>query len=162
MRSFRNSFVSISEEAKANRKNNMLLAEDTILSNTYTIERFLGKGISGEVYRICHKYLGRQAIKVFWRVFDKKEMSKAEVEKQIMELLNEAITLSKVNHLNIIRIFEANVFEEESGYSAYHTMEYVPGGSLQEYLINKTCLSSFEAVSIALQICAGVAVAHYY
>jgi serine/threonine-protein kinase len=139
-----------------------MLAEEILLNNTYTIERFLGKGISGEVYRARHKYLGRQAMKVFWKVFDKKEMLKSEAEKHIIELLKEAITLSKVNHPNIVRVFEANIFEEEAGYRAYHTMEYIPCGSLAEYLMNKGHLSVAEAVSIASQICAAVAVAHEY
>lgn len=139
-----------------------MLVEDVILNNTYTVERFLGKGISGEVYRTRHKYLGRQAMKVFWKVFDKNDMLKEEAEKRIIELLNEAITLSKVNHPNIVRVFEANIFEDETGYRAYHTMEYIPCGSLAEYLLNKGHLSVAESVSIACQICSAVAVAHDY
>lgn len=139
-----------------------MLTEDIVLNNTYTVERFLGKGISGEVYRTRHKYLGRQAMKVFWRVFDKKDMLKEEAGKYIIKLLNEAITLSKVNHPNIVRVFEANIFEDEAGYRAYHTMEYIPCGSLAGYLINKGYLSVVEAVSITCQICSAVAVAHDY
>jgi serine/threonine protein kinase len=45
----------------------MLLAEDQIVRDTYEVERFLGQGAFAEVYRVKHRFLGRQAMKVFKR-----------------------------------------------------------------------------------------------
>jgi serine/threonine protein kinase len=41
----------------------MLLAEDQIVRDTYEVERFLGQGAFAEVYRVKHRFLGRQAMK---------------------------------------------------------------------------------------------------
>ena len=43
----------------------MILEEGDIIQGTYEIERFLGEGSFAEVYRVNHKFLGRQALKVF-------------------------------------------------------------------------------------------------
>ena len=42
-----------------------LLAEGTKVRDTYEVERFLGEGAFAEVYRVNHRFLGRQAMKVF-------------------------------------------------------------------------------------------------
>ena len=42
-----------------------LLEEGTAIRDTYEIERFLGEGAFAEVYRVRHRYLGRQALKLF-------------------------------------------------------------------------------------------------
>ena len=41
-----------------------LLREGQIVGNTYEIEKFLGEGAFAEVYRVKHRFLGRQAMKV--------------------------------------------------------------------------------------------------
>jgi len=41
----------------------MLLAEGTKIRDTYEVERFLGEGAFAEVYRVNHRFLGRQAMK---------------------------------------------------------------------------------------------------
>ena len=41
-----------------------LLAEGQVVRDTYTVERFLGEGAFAEVYRVQHRFLGRQAMKV--------------------------------------------------------------------------------------------------
>lgn len=42
-----------------------LLEEGQTLRGTYEVERFLGEGAFAEVYRVKHRFLGRQALKVF-------------------------------------------------------------------------------------------------
>ena len=42
-----------------------LLEEGAAIRDTYEIERFLGEGAFAEVYRVRHRYLGRQALKLF-------------------------------------------------------------------------------------------------
>ena len=45
-----------------------LLEEGQVIRDTYEVERFLGEGAFAEVYRVKHRFLGRQAMKVFKRV----------------------------------------------------------------------------------------------
>ena len=42
----------------------MALLEEGI-KDTYEVERFLGGGMFADVYRVNHRFLGRQAMKVF-------------------------------------------------------------------------------------------------
>src|ERR1700677_2753135 len=98
----------------------MLLKEDQIIRDTYEVERFLGQGAFAEVYRVKHRFLGRQAMKVFKRTGMKLD--------EIEEMLGEAIMLSRIGHPNIVRVFDANVVEGPSGLLGYFTMENVSGG----------------------------------
>lgn len=41
-----------------------LLQEAYSMGGTYEVERFLGEGASAEVYRVRHRFLGRQAMKM--------------------------------------------------------------------------------------------------
>lgn len=45
-----------------------ILAEGHIIRDTYEVERLVGEGAFAEVYRVKHRFLGRQAMKVFKRV----------------------------------------------------------------------------------------------
>src|SRR6202046_1630425 len=101
-----------------------LLADGQTIRDTYEVERFLGEGAFAEVYRVKHRFLGRQAMKVFKRVGMGLD--------DINEMLGEAILLSRVGHPNIVRVFDANVIESKRGVCGYFTMENVPGGSLEK------------------------------
>jgi len=100
-----------------------LLEEGQTVRDTYEVERFLGGGAFAEVYRVKHRFLGRQAMKVFKRVGMNLE--------EIHEMLGEAILLSRIGHPNIVRVFDANVLEAAQGTCGYFTMENIPGGAVQ-------------------------------
>ncbi len=53
-----------------------LLQDGQAIGGTYEVERFLGEGAFAEVYRVRHRFLGRQAMKVFKRV----DMTQSEIE----------------------------------------------------------------------------------
>ena len=42
-----------------------LLQEGQNIRDTYEVERYLGEGAFAEVYRVKHRFLDRQALKVF-------------------------------------------------------------------------------------------------
>src|SRR5258708_27723209 len=100
-----------------------LLREGQVIRETYEVERLLGEGAFAEVYRVKHRFLGRQAMKVFKRGGMTLE--------QIEEMLGEAIMLSRIGHPNIVRVFDANTLDVGRGLFGYFTMENVPGGSLE-------------------------------
>lgn len=131
-----------------------LLSEGQTIRDTYEVERFLGEGAFAEVYRVKHRFLGRQAMKVFKRA----GMTAAEVE----ETLGEAILLSKIGHPNIVRVFDANVLETGEGLRGYFTMENVAGGTLDAFWrsFGRGLMPVSVAVDLARQICRGLAVAH--
>ena len=55
-----------------------LLEEGVKIRDAYEVERFLGEGAFAEVYRVNHKFLGRQAMKVFKQThLDADEVTKA-------------------------------------------------------------------------------------
>jgi serine/threonine-protein kinase len=131
-----------------------LLNEGELIRDTYEVERFLGEGAFAEVFRVNHRFLGRQAMKIFKR----QNMTVKEIE----DMLGEAIMLSKIGHPNIVRVFDANVLENKRGMFGYFTMENVPGGSLEKFWHSHgTQLIPIETtIEIMKQVCRGLSLAH--
>lgn len=131
-----------------------LLKDGQNIRDTYVVERFLGEGAFAEVYRVRHRFLGRQAMKVL--------KARGTTVDEVQEMLNEAVLLSRIGHPNIIRVFDANVLDTDGGTAGYFTMEYIAGGSLDRYWrsFQNRMMPVAEVVAIAKQMCAGVAVAH--
>jgi serine/threonine-protein kinase len=131
-----------------------LLEDGQIIRDTYEVERFLGEGAFAEVYRVRHRFLGRQAMKVFKRV----GMSLDDIN----EMLGEAILLSRIGHPNIVRVFDANIIDSKQGVCGYFTMENVPGGSLEKFWQSHgASLVPIETtVDLMKQVCRGIAQAH--
>lgn len=131
-----------------------ILQEGDIIRDTYQVERLLGEGAFAEVYRVRHRFLGRQAMKVF--------KTPGMTLKDIQEMLGEALLLSKIGHPNIVRVYDANLFNLNSYTFGFFTMEYVPGGSLEDYWFSygDQLMPIETVVNIASQICQGLSVAH--
>ncbi len=131
-----------------------MLEEGQQIRDTYEVERFLGEGAFAEVYRVRHRFLGRQAMKVFKRT----NMSLKEIE----DTLGEAILLSQIGHPNIVRVFDANVVETAKGMFGYFTMENVPGGSLDKFWRSHgaTLVPLKNTIDVMRQVCRGLAIAH--
>jgi serine/threonine-protein kinase len=131
-----------------------LLEEGFVVRDTYEVERLLGEGAFAEVYRVRHRALGRQAMKVFKRV----GLTLADID----EMLQEAQLLSSLAHPNIIRLFEANTLELRSGTAGYFTMEYIYGGNLEQFCGGSTTqlLPVATSVDLIRQVCSGLSVAH--
>jgi serine/threonine-protein kinase len=131
-----------------------LLCEGRIIRGTYEVERLLGEGAFAEVYRVKHRFLGRQAMKVFKLI----GMTIEETE----QMLGEAIMLSRIGHPNIIRVFDANITETSKGIAGFFTMEYVAGGSLEQFWQSHGArfVPVETAVEVLRQVCRGLSVAH--
>jgi serine/threonine-protein kinase len=130
-----------------------LLEEGTVIRGNYTVERYLGEGAFAEVYRVNHRFLGRQAMKVFKTPGTIEETEQA---------LDEAITLSRMGHRNIIRVFDADIMETSQGARGFFTMEFVAGGSLQQFWQSHgdDFVPVETAVDIVRQVCQGLTLAH--
>ncbi len=131
-----------------------ILEEGLIIRDTYEVERFLGEGAFAEVYRVRHRFLGRQAMKVF--------KASGMTLQDIEDMLGEAIMLSRIGHPNIVRVFDANIVETKKGLYGYFTMENVSGGSLEKFWQSHG--AGFVPVEVAVdlmkQVCRGLSVAH--
>ncbi|WP_369374390.1 serine/threonine-protein kinase [Promicromonospora sp. Populi] len=130
-----------------------LLSEGSRIGDTYEIERYLGQGAYSEVYRVRHRFLGRQAMKVLKRVGTLAETRR---------MLGEATLLSKLGHPNIVRVFDAGTVPTPAGERGFFTMEYVAAGNLDDYRRSRPdgSVPVDDAVEILVQLCAGLAVAH--
>jgi len=132
----------------------VLLNEDEDIHGVYEVDCFLGEGAFAEVYRVKHKFLGRQAMKIFKSTSPQLE----EIERNLAE----AVLLSKIGHPNIIRVFDAGILETSAGQRGYFTMEYVPGGTLESFWnsYKDSFVPILDTVDIIRQVCMGMAVAH--
>jgi serine/threonine-protein kinase len=131
-----------------------LLQEGHRIGDTYEVERFLGEGAFAEVYRVKHRFLGRQAMKVF--------KAPGMTQEEIVTSLGEAVLLSRLGHPNIIRVFDASVLEARGGKYGYFTMEYVAGGSLDQFWrsFGPRFMPVATVIELTRQICRGLAIAH--
>jgi eukaryotic-like serine/threonine-protein kinase len=130
------------------------LLQDGQTIGKYYVERFLGEGAFAQVYRVKHAYLRRQAMKIFYAVGMTQDETKT--------MLEEAALLSKMDHPNIISVYDADVIPTPQGIRGFFTMEYVAGGNLEEFWLSyRSQLVPIEAsIDIISQVCRGLTVAH--
>ena len=129
-----------------------LIPRHAKIRDTYSIDRFLGEGAFGGVYKVRHKYLGIQALKIFHQGSISKEQEPA--------LFNEAFILSRITHENVVRVYEANTFTYNDNRYCYVAMEYVDGGTLADYIESEIKLSIETAIKLQKDICCGLSKLH--
>ena len=131
-----------------------ILKSGDSIRQTYEVERFLGEGAFAEVYRVKHRFMGRQAMKVF--------KARGTSVKEIEEDIAEALLLSSIKHPNIVEVYDANVFENAKGQFGYFTMTHMPGGTLERYWrsFDKDLMPVEQVVDVIKQTSRGLAVAH--
>jgi len=123
----------------------MYMKAGDLLQDRYKLETEIGQGGMGKVYRAHDQLLDRTiAIKVMAKAdFDTKGRSR---------LMDEARAAAKLNHPNIVSIYDAGEIEK----SPFIVMEYVNGTSLYNRKVE-----SLEAIlDITRQICAALEHAH--
>ncbi len=119
---------------------------DAEIISHYKIEKLLGKGGMGKVYLALDVNTKQ---KVALKILMPELLHDEENKKRFS---GEARVLSSFNHPNIVKVFELG----ESENTGFIAMEYLPGGTLKEYLDNNYPLSWKEIKNIILQICAGL------
>ena len=129
-----------------------ILKKGDVINDTYSVQCFIGQGAFGEVYRVKHKYLGQQVLKVF-----KPEYVESS---DIDTITKEALILSHLTHSNIVRVFETNIFKKKKMSCFFLTMGFVSGESLAQLLKRKISLSVQVSCSIQLAFLKGLATVH--
>lgn len=149
---------------------NASLTPGTVLQSknyTYHIERVLGHGAFGITYLVntsisMQGQLGniitgvKVALKEFYMEKEMKRVGSelvttsedANVETYAKKFRREATKLAMLSHPNIVRVLE--VFEANN--TIYYAMEYLPDGSLSEYVNKKGHLPEQEAIGCIRQI----------
>ena len=120
----------------------------SVLSGKYQIEKKIGEGGFGAVYRGTDTNLKRPvAVKIL------KEDGVGEAFKT--RFLRESESMAKLNHPNIVTVFDYG----EHNKLPYLAMEFVNGPSLKD-LAMKSVLSLQQVLGFAQQICSAMAYAH--
>lgn len=127
------------------------LAPGQLINSTYKVEQFLGGGAYGDVYRVSHRFLGKQAMKL---------LRKDPLTPDSSQLLGEARVLIDVLHPNIVRVYDANEATIGSDRVAYVTMEYLPAGTLGALRASVVRLAPKDALSVAAQLLSALSYAH--
>ncbi len=126
------------------------LTRGTTFAGRYEIIEELGKGGMGKVYRVEDKKIKEEvALKLI-----KPEI--AADKKTIERFSNELKMARKIAHRNVCRMYDLG---EEKG-THFITMEYVPGEDLKGMIRMVGNLGAGKAISIAKQVCDGLAEAH--
>ncbi len=126
------------------------LTRGSTFASRYDIIEELGSGGMGKVYRVFDNQIGEEvALKLI-----RPEI--ASNEKTIERFKNELKITRQISHKNVCKMYDLN---EDNG-SHYLTMEYVPGEDLKSMIAMMGRLSAGQVVSIAKQVCEGLAEAH--
>jgi serine/threonine protein kinase/Tfp pilus assembly protein PilF len=126
------------------------LTTGTTFAGRYQIIEELGKGGMGRVYKALDTDLKEKvALKLI-----NPEISAD--KKTIERFQNELKFARKISHRNVCRMYDLN--KEEGSY--YITMEYVSGEDLKSMIGMMGQLSAGKAISVAKQVCEGLAEAH--
>ena len=122
----------------------------SVFADRYQIIEELGIGGMGIVYKVYDKEINEKlALKLLHPAISAEE-------KMIQRFRNEMKTARKISHRNICRMYDLG---DKEG-TRFITMEYVAGEDLKSSIRRMGPLSAGKAISIAKQICEGLAEAH--
>ena len=148
----------------------MQLNPDTLLQGgKYRIDHTLGQGGFGITYVVEHTVFGEMmAMKEFFmkdvcnRDADTSRVSVPSIGSQDMvarfkaKFIKEAKTIRRLNHPGIVKIHD--VFEENG--TAYYVMEYLPDGSLNDWVRAHGAMPEAKALGYIRQIGSALSYAH--
>ncbi|MDR3617424.1 MAG: serine/threonine-protein kinase [Candidatus Obscuribacterales bacterium] len=121
----------------------------TVVAGRYKVVQKIGEGGMAVVYRIEQIFLREiMALKV---------LTTGLSDTAIVRFQKEAQVCRKLDHPNLIRVFDFALLENES---PYLVMEFINGESLADILKRQGQLSESEAIAIFIQIMDGLAYAH--
>ncbi|MEM6455297.1 MAG: serine/threonine-protein kinase [Acidobacteriota bacterium] len=123
----------------------------------YQIQSVLGVGAMGTVFRGWDPRLEREvALKTVKLGSGGQDATRAKREELAERLVREAVTLARLNHPNIVTIYDT----ESAGEAAYLSMELVEGASVQDVLEQQGFLGPEPTLALGLAVLEGLAEAH--
>jgi serine/threonine protein kinase/tetratricopeptide (TPR) repeat protein len=126
------------------------LTTGTTFAGRYQIIEELGRGGMGKVYKVFDTDIKEKiALKLL-----RPEIA---LDKETVERFSNELKLArKISHRNVCRMFDLGKSEG----TTFITMEFVPGEDLKKLIRKSGQLGAGRAVSIAKQVCEGLAEAH--
>jgi len=125
---------------------------EPVLEGKYHLEKRLGQGGMGVVYKARHAYLKtNHAIKVILPDLVGND------PQLVTRFRQEALAAAAIRHQNVVGVSDYGVV---SGKMPFLVMEYVEGESLHDLLAREGRLSPERALELMAAICAGVGAAH--
>jgi len=122
------------------------------LLNQFRIERLLGEGGMGRVYRAEQPSLGRYvAVKILHR-----ELAETNPD-AVRRFRREARVTTSLEHPNVVKVMLSGDMPDGS---PYMVMEFIDGQPLQDFMAAQPSLSLQTALHIGIQIAEGVGKAH--
>ena len=116
----------------------------------YKIERFIGRGGMGRVYKGIHPTLGIPvAVKTLLPEFANNSVFKT-------RFIQSAKICARLNHPNIVRVYDFGTTDQGT---LYLVMEYIAGGTLHDLLMRSGPLDPEKTARIAEAVCDGLEVA---
>jgi eukaryotic-like serine/threonine-protein kinase len=125
---------------------------EPILDGRYQLEKRLGQGGMGVVYKARHIFLKTQhAIKIILPDLVGNDPN------LVTRFRQEALAAAAIRHQNIIAVTDFGVVR---GTMPFLVMEFVQGKSLQEVMADEGAMPPMRAFELIQPICAGIAAAH--
>jgi serine/threonine-protein kinase len=125
--------------------------QQAVIDNRYTIVKPLGGGGMAQVHLAHDEVLGRDvAIKILRGQY-------ADDAEFVERFRQEARSAASLSHPNIVPVYDQGRSEDGSYYMA---MEYVPRGTLKDWIKREGALAPEAAAGVALQIANALQVAH--
>lgn len=128
------------------------IAGNTTISGRYILERRLGQGGMGIVFRAKHKFLkSAHAVKIILPslVADDKDL--------LVRFNQEAVLAASIDHPNVIRVTDFGVENDDM---PFLVMEFIDGIPLSNYLLDDKPLALSDAMGLFVPVAEGVAQAH--
>ncbi len=128
------------------------IAGEAILDGRYQLEKRLGQGGMGVVYKARHIFLKTaHAIKIILPDLVGNDPN------LVTRFRQEALAAAAIRHQNIIAVTDFSVVR---GTMPFLVMEFVQGKSLQDIMAEEGAMSPVRAFELMQPICAGIAAAH--
>jgi serine/threonine-protein kinase len=125
---------------------------EPILDGRYQLEKRLGQGGMGVVYKARHIFLKTQhAIKIILPDLVGNDPN------LVTRFRQEALAAAAIRHQNIIAVTDFGVVR---GTMPFLVMEFVQGRSLQDIMADEGAMPPMRAFELIQPICAGIAAAH--
>ncbi len=129
------------------------ISGEPVLEGKYHLEKRLGQGGMGVVYKARHAYLKTShAIKVILPDLVGND------PQLVTRFRQEALAAAAIRHQNVVGVSDYGVVD---GKMPFLVMEYVEGESLHDLLAREGKLSPEQALELMAAICAGVGAAHH-
>ena len=129
------------------------ISGEPVLEGKYHLEKRLGQGGMGVVYKARHAYLKTShAIKVILPDLVGND------PQLVTRFRQEALAAAAIRHQNVVGVSDYGVV---GGKMPFLVMEYVEGESLHDLLAREGKLSPEKALDLMAAICAGVGAAHH-